>query len=102
SRDETAHGRIWHAPTNPPRTQAQAVTDVLASVGRAPVPVRMLPRTIQRPLGLVWPMMRGLNQLSYQRNRPYILDDSATRDHFDLEPTPWSEVCRRTAEGCGE
>ena len=33
--EESSWGRIWHAPSNPPRTQAQAVNDVLASVGKA-------------------------------------------------------------------
>jgi hypothetical protein len=29
----------------------------------------------------------------------HVLDDSASRDHFSMEPTPWDEACRRTVEG---
>jgi hypothetical protein len=45
----------------------------------------------------VVPLMRELRQLSYQWTAPYVLDDSAAREHFGMEPTPWDEVCRRTA-----
>lgn len=98
ARDDGAHGRVWHVPTNPPRSQAEAVNDVLASVGRAPVRVRAIPGAVLGGLGWVWPMARELHQLGYQWNRPYVIDDSDARAHFGIEPTPWLEVCRRTAE----
>ncbi len=31
--------------------------------------------------------------------RPYVFDDTAARARFGIEPTPWDEVCRRTARG---
>ncbi|MBC7631889.1 NAD-dependent epimerase/dehydratase family protein [Aeromicrobium sp.] len=96
--DSTAHGRTWNVPSNPPRTQEQAITEVLASVGKPPVAVSATPAAILSTLALVVPMMRELNQLSYQWTAPYVLDDSAARTHFDMEPTPWQEVCRRSAE----
>jgi nucleoside-diphosphate-sugar epimerase len=32
--DPSAHGRIWHVPSNAPRTQEQVLTDVMSAVGR--------------------------------------------------------------------
>jgi len=97
--DATAHGRTWLVPSNPSRTQAQALTDVLAAAGRPPVPVRGLPAGLVRGVGLVVPVMREVADLTYQFTRPYLLDDSAARAHFGIEPTPWDEVCRRTVAG---
>ncbi|MEO6470597.1 MAG: NAD-dependent epimerase/dehydratase family protein [Aeromicrobium sp.] len=97
--DETAHGRIWHAATNSPRTQREAITDVLAAMGKPPVGVTAIPAGAIRAMGVVSPLMRELSDMSYQWTKPYVLDDSASRAHFGLEPTPWDEVCRRTAEG---
>jgi nucleoside-diphosphate-sugar epimerase len=97
--DPTAHGRTWLVPSNPPRTQAQVLTDVLAAAGRPPVTVRGLPAGLVRGLGVVLPFMREVADLSYQFTRPYLLDDSAARAHFGIEPTPWDEVCRRTVGG---
>jgi hypothetical protein len=50
-------------------------------------------------VGLVVPLVRELRPMSYQWTRPYALDDTASRAHFGLEPTPWDEICRRTATG---
>ncbi len=36
--------------------------------------------------------MRELKETDYQRTRPYLLDDTAARTTFGLEPTPWSEI----------
>ena len=97
--DESAHGRTWNVPSNPPRTQEQAVTDMLAVAGKPPVPVRRLPAGVIRAGGLVVPFLREMADMSYQWTRPYVLDDSAARAHFGIDPTPWEEVCRRTVEG---
>jgi nucleoside-diphosphate-sugar epimerase len=96
--DPGSHGRTWHTPSNTPRTQAQALTDVLASVGLPPVPVRSLRGPALAAAALFSPLLRELRDLGYQWDRPYVLDDSAARARFGIEPTPWDEVCRRTAE----
>jgi nucleoside-diphosphate-sugar epimerase len=101
--DESAWGRVWHAPTNPPRTQREAVADVCRAVGREPVPVHGIPRLVVKGAALVSPVMRELEETLYQFERPYVLDSSAITRELGLEPTPWAEVCRRTAglEYCG-
>ena len=43
-------------------------------------------------LGLFQPAIRELKETDYQRDRPYILDDSAARATFSFEPTPWTDV----------
>ena len=95
--DETAHGRVWHVPSNPPRTQEQAITEVLTSIGKPAVPVSAVPKPLFVALSWVVPLVRELRQLSYQWTAPYVLDDSDARQHFGMEPTPWDEVCRRSA-----
>lgn len=90
-------GRIWHAPTNAPRTLEQAITESLQAVGAKPVRVVSIPALITRAMGLTMPKMREMNELSYQRNAPYILDSSFSERELGLSPTPWDEVCRRTA-----
>jgi len=97
--DPNAHGRTWMVPSNPPRTQQQALTDVLAAVGKPPVTVRRMPAGMFRAMGLVAPMMREIGEMSYQWTAPYVVDDHESRAHFGIEPTPWDEVCRRTATG---
>jgi nucleoside-diphosphate-sugar epimerase len=95
--DESAHGRTWHVPSNPAVSQAEALTAVLASVGTSAVKTSAIPMPVFRAMGRFVPLIRELNELSYQWTAPYVLDDSAARAHFDMEPTPWHEVCARTA-----
>ena len=97
--DPGAYGRVWHVPSNPPVTQAQALTDALASVGKPPVKISSLRGAALSAVALVSPFMREMRDIVYQWERPYVLDDSAARARFGITPTPWEEVCRRTAEG---
>lgn len=96
--DRSAHGRTWIPPSSPPRSQKQALADVLNSVGKPPVPVTTLSGGALAAASLFSPMLRELRELTYQWTRPYLVDDSAAREHFGFEPTPWDEVCRRTAQ----
>lgn len=95
--DGSSHGRVWNVPSNAAVSQEQALTDVMAAAGRPAPKVSQVPAAALATLALAMPMMREIRELSYQWTRPYVLDDGAAREHFAMEPTPWDEVCRRTA-----
>lgn len=99
AQEPRAWGRVWHAPTNAPRTQAEVVADVCRAAGREPVPVKGFPRWVLGVGGAVVPVLRELRETEYQFTRPYVLDSSAIARELGLEPTPWPEVCRATALG---
>ncbi|MCW2750663.1 MAG: epimerase [Aeromicrobium sp.] len=96
--NDQAWGHIWHAPTNAPRTAAEAINDVLASVGKPAVKVKRYPLVMTRSLAKVNALFRELGETSYQRSAPYVLDSSRTEKLLGLTPSPWDEVCRRTAD----
>jgi hypothetical protein len=35
--------------------------------------------------------------VQYQLRAPFVIDDSAARAHFGLEPTPWEDLIRDVA-----
>lgn len=90
--DERALGRAWHVPSNPPRTQREAVGDLCRAAGVAPVQVREHPALLMRALGLVNPLIRELTEVSYQFKNPFVLDSKAAQKTFGLAPTPWEDV----------
>ncbi|MDO8309802.1 MAG: NAD-dependent epimerase/dehydratase family protein [Actinomycetota bacterium] len=92
--DPRGWGRAWHVPSNPPRSQRQAVEDLAAAAGVPPVKVSSVPAALMWGLGLVNPLIRELKETGYQRTRPYLLDDTAARTTFGLMPTPWDAVLR--------
>jgi nucleoside-diphosphate-sugar epimerase len=96
---EHAWGRVWHAPSNAPRTQAEALADVCRVAGRDPVRVRAYPRPLLSVGGRFVPLLRELQETVYQFERPYVMDSSAITRELGLVPTPWDEVCRRTVAG---
>lgn len=96
-RAEKAWGKVWHAPSNAPRTQREAIADVCRAAGRDPVKVGTLNAVlaVSRPF---WPVARELQETAYQFTKPYLMDSALTQQELGLAPTPWDEVCRRTAE----
>jgi nucleoside-diphosphate-sugar epimerase len=94
---EPAWGRVWHAPSNPPRTQREAVNDICRAAGRDEVDVKAMPRALLSLAAPFVPVVRELRETEYQFSRPYVMDSSAISEAFSLQPSPWDEVCRRTA-----
>jgi nucleoside-diphosphate-sugar epimerase len=96
---EDSWGQVWHAPSNAPRTQREALTDVLAAGGHPPVAVRGIPRAVRSVGARLVPLMRELEDMAYVFERPYVMDSARTQQTLGLAATPWPEVCRRTLEG---
>lgn len=94
--DPTAHGRPWHVPSNAPRTQRQAIADLAESAGLPMVKVTTIPTSVLRLGGVFVPLLREVVPMLYQFTRPFVLDDSAARQHFDLQPTPWAQALAET------
>ena len=90
--DERAWGRAWHVPSNAPRTQREVVCDIADAAACPQVRVSEVPASLLWGLGLVNPGIRELKETDYQFSAPFILDDTAARTAFGLEPTPWSTM----------
>jgi nucleoside-diphosphate-sugar epimerase len=96
--EPSAWGRVWHAPTNPAKTQTEVLQDVAASVGRTIGKVRSMPHALLSVGGTVVPVLRELRETEYQFTAPYVLDSSDIERELGLAPTPWPDVCRATAD----
>jgi nucleoside-diphosphate-sugar epimerase len=99
--DERAWGRPWHAPSNPPRSQREAVGDLARVAGVPPVDVGVVPSAALTLAGLVNPTIRELKETRYQFDRPFVLDSSAAQQTFGLAPTPWPDVLAATLRSYG-
>ena len=97
ARNESAWGSVWHAPSNPPTTQRQAVHDICRAAGRSEVDVKAMPHALVVAAAPFVPIVRELRETEYQFSKPYFMDSSAIAEAFGLQPSPWDEICRRTA-----
>jgi hypothetical protein len=93
-----AWGKAWHVPSNAPKTQREVVMDIAKELGLAEVKVGSVSRGILTILGIFNPMIRELNNGSYQFNAPFVIDDSVTRRTFSIAPTPWSTMIKNLVQ----
>lgn len=93
-----AWGQAWHAPTNPAAPVREVLAALAARTGST-ARVRRLPRWQVRTLGLVMPVLRELDELMYQFDRPFVMDAAATEAALDLRATSWDAVLDATAAG---
>jgi nucleoside-diphosphate-sugar epimerase len=94
--DERAWGRAWHAPSHPAVTPRQLIADLCRVAGVPSVDVKPLPAALIRVAAVFSPLLRELPEVAYQHDRPFVMDDSAARATFGLEPTPWDDILRDT------
>lgn len=90
--DERAWGRAWHAPTNPAVPVRTLLADVARRAGVRAPRIRRVPRAALRPAYPFVPVLRELDEVLHQFERPFVLDSSATTASLGLTPTPWEDV----------
>jgi nucleoside-diphosphate-sugar epimerase len=93
--DERAVGQIWHLP-GPETVTTRALLGLIADQVNHPVKMRIVPKSVLRVLGLVSPMMRELAEMSYEFEKPFILDTSKYESTFTTKTTPLSTAVSHT------
>lgn len=94
--DSRAWGKAWHTPSNPPRSQRQALTDMATIAGVSAPKVGSIPPTMMKMLGWFNPIVRELGDVKYQFDAPFVMGSAAATGTFGLMATPWDGVLRAT------
>ena len=90
-----AAGEVWHLPGQQTVT-TRALLDLVATQVGHPVGIRTVPKLALRALGLTNPMLRGLAEMSYQFDEPFILDTSKYETAFGAAGTPLAAAIAAT------
>jgi nucleoside-diphosphate-sugar epimerase len=93
--DARAAGQVWHLPGTETGT-TRAILQLVANEVGHPVGIRTVPKLLVRALGLVSPMMRGLAEMSYEFDEPFILDTTKFRTTFGSVVTPLATAVAET------
>lgn len=94
--DERALGRPWHAPTCAPVSVREAVRLLSCAAELPTPPVRRLPWSAVGVAGIFTPDLRGVRELAYQFDRPFVVDSREFQSVFGTSPTPMPEAMRAT------
>ena len=93
--DERAVGQVWHLP-GPDTVTTRAVLDLIGTEVGHPIPVRLVPKLILQAMGLVSPMMRGLAEMAYEFEKPFVLDTAKFESTFGAGGTALDVAIKET------
>jgi nucleoside-diphosphate-sugar epimerase len=92
---DDCYGRPWMLPCEPAITLRALVHRFESHLGR-PIAVARLPPVLLKVLSLFVPLMRELNEMAYQWEGPFVVDDGRFRARFGGEPTPADQAAKET------
>jgi len=95
--DDRAVGQVWHLP-GPETVTTRAIVEMVEVRVGHPVGIRVMPRFALRALGVVNPMMRGLAEMAYEFDEPFVLDTTKFRTMFGGRTTPLDEAIATTVD----
>ncbi len=93
-RDE-ALGQVWHLPSPETVTTRRFVALIAAELGVQPK-LQAVPKPLLWMLGLFNPIIRELQEMAYEFDEPFLLNDAKFRQAFGFESTPLAEALRAT------
>lgn len=88
-------------PCHPAEPTTALVARFAAALGR-PIRIQRPPALVRAGLGLFVPLLREVNEMLYQWDGPFVVDDRRFRARFGLEPTPLDEAARATVSWARE
>ena len=95
SAQEDALGRAWMLPCQRAGSMRELIDRFAKALGRR-IPVGRLPRPLLGAAGLFVPLIRELNEMLYQWDEPFVVDDRRFRERFAVQPVPADTAARET------
>ncbi|MFC6099902.1 NAD-dependent epimerase/dehydratase family protein [Olivibacter domesticus] len=83
-----ALGQIWHLPTAKEKLTGQEWINLLASHLHKKPKLLVLPEWLLKIMGIFSPLMKELEEMSYQYKYDYYFDSSKFEEAFEFIPTP--------------
>ena len=93
--DADAYGSPWLLPCAPAGTLRELAAKVAAKLGRD-ITVAQIPRWLVKVMALFVPLMRELDEMLYQWDEPFVIDDRRFRERFLQTPTDVEEATAAT------
>jgi nucleoside-diphosphate-sugar epimerase len=95
--DVGAYGRPWMLPCAPAGTLREIVMRLATTLGHA-IRVAQVPRWVIKATAVVVPLMRELDEMQYQWDEPFVIDDTRFRMRFHVYPADVNHAARETVE----
>jgi nucleoside-diphosphate-sugar epimerase len=90
-----AYGKAWMLPCQPAESMHRLVDRLSKYFGRN-INVVKLPRWLVKSAGFFVPLLREVDEMLYQWDEPFIVDDRAFRTQFGLNPVDREDAAKAT------
>jgi nucleoside-diphosphate-sugar epimerase len=90
-------GRAWMLPCAPAGALRELVERFSQALGR-PIRLGTAPRRLIKAIALFVPLLREIQEMVYQWEEPFIVDDRRFRERFKIEPGPVDQAATATVE----
>ena len=90
-------GKAWMLPCAPAGTLRQLVDRLAQALGR-PLKITGAPRLLVKAIGVFVPLVREVEEMLYQWDEPFVVDDRRFRQRFETEPEAPQTAARLTVE----
>ena len=94
---DDVYGSGWMLPCAPAITTRELIGLMANHIGRE-VKVDVLPTIVRHGLKLFIPLLREFEEMRYQWEAPFIVDDARFRARFGSVPTPLDRAAAETVE----
>jgi nucleoside-diphosphate-sugar epimerase len=95
--DVSAYGHPWMLPCTPAGTLRELIARLAAARGRA-IKVAQVPRWILKAAAVAVPLMREIDEMMYQWDEPFVVDDSRFRARFQVLPQDVNQAAHQTVQ----
>jgi nucleoside-diphosphate-sugar epimerase len=95
SADSDVYGKPWMLPCAPAITLRELVARMQAKLGSS-IKVAQMPRWLLKTIGVVMPIMRELDEMAYQWEEPFVVDDRRFRERFHALPEDTDDAAAAT------
>jgi len=95
--DSSAYGGPWMLPCAPAGTFRELVVRLAGTLGRD-LRVAQLPRWLLKTMAVFMPLMRELEEMLYQWDEPFVVDDRRFRERFHVIPAGVDRAAVDTVE----
>jgi len=92
---DEAIGEAWHIPNAPAQTTREWVKAFYQEAGQ-PFKMSVAPKPIMWILGLFNPMIREVNEMTYEFEEPFVVDHSKYAAAFGESFTPFDDAIKQT------
>ena len=95
SAPDDALGRAWMLPCQRAGSMRELIDRFARVLGRR-IPVGRVPKPALKAVGLFVPLIREMNEMLYQWEEPFVVDDRRFRERFAAQPVPADTAARET------